>query len=301
MRIYLIGMPGSGKTKIGKELSKILNYKNYDIDNEIIKNYNLSINEIFNKYGEEEFRKIETKYLKDSLEYNNIIISTGGGTILNENNHKYFKGIIIYLNSNINTLKDRLKKDQVIRPLLKTKKIEKIYEERKDIYKQYSNIEIDSNKDINDIIYEILRKIKKNILVINGPNLNMLGQRDKNVYGSITLEEINKNMTKIEPLFNLTFIQTNHEGEIVDILNKYYKYHGIIINPAAFTHYSIAIRDALEIIKIPKVEVHLSDINNREDFRKINYIKDVCDIQFQNEKENGYYKAINYLINTLYL
>ncbi len=132
------------------------------------------------------------------------------------------------------------------------------------------------------------------ILVINGPNLNMLGKRPKEHYGSKTLDEINQMIKESAPMYEFMFFQSNHEGAIVDRI-QVLDYDAIIINPAAYTHTSVAIRDALEIVDKPKVEVHLSDVFNRDDFRKIDYIKDVCDICITNLKEQSYIKAVEYL------
>jgi 3-dehydroquinate dehydratase-2 len=132
------------------------------------------------------------------------------------------------------------------------------------------------------------------ILVINGPNLNMLGKRPKEHYGSKTLDEINQMIKESAPMYEFMFFQSNHEGAIVDRI-QVLDYDAIIINPAAYTHTSVAIRDALEIVDKPKVEVHLSDVFNRDDFRKIDYIKDVCDTCITNLKEQSYIKALEYL------
>ena len=118
----------------------------------------------------------------------------------------------------------------------------------------------------------------KNVLVINGPNLNMLGKRPKEHYGVMTLDEINDEIIKENnDAFELKFFQSNSEGRIVtEIQMAVNKFDAIIINPGAYTHTSVAIRDALEIKHCEKVEVHLSDVDNRDDFRKINFIRDVC-------------------------
>ncbi len=137
----------------------------------------------------------------------------------------------------------------------------------------------------------------KRILIINGPNMNMLGKRKKDHYGSKTLDDIYE-MLKAENanLLDLDFFQSNHEGAILDYLHDNYgKADAIIINPAAFTHTSVALRDALEIFDIIKVEVHLSEVDNREDFRKINYIRDVCTKTIQGFKEESYIYALKYL------
>lgn len=136
------------------------------------------------------------------------------------------------------------------------------------------------------------------ILVINGPNLNMLGKRPKEHYGTKTLDEINQMIKDYDKNFSFDFFQSNYEGAIIDRIQKN-DYDAIIINPAAYTHTSVAIRDALEIVDKPKVEVHLSDVFNRDDFRKIDYIKDVCDECITNLKEYSYIKAVEYLQKNL--
>ena len=117
----------------------------------------------------------------------------------------------------------------------------------------------------------------KKILIINGPNLNMLGKREADVYGSTTLKELEKICTdeskKLD--FDISFFQSNSEAEIIDEIQKCHNYQGLIINAGAFTHTSIAIHDALKILKIPKIEVHISNIYNREEFRKISFISPV--------------------------
>lgn len=138
----------------------------------------------------------------------------------------------------------------------------------------------------------------KRILVINGPNLNMLGKRKKEHYGVKTLDEINQMMIDYSKDFDLVFFQSNHEGAIIDRIQMQ-DYDALIINPAAYTHTSVAIRDALEIVTVPKVEVHLSDVFNREDFRKVDYIKDVCDKTITNLREMSYIEALKYLQNIL--
>ena len=109
-----------------------------------------------------------------------------------------------------------------------------------------------------------------NILVIHGPNLNLLGTREPEIYGSMTMQDINEDLQKQakEPDVNIDFFQSNHEGEIIDKLHDARgRYDYIILNAGAYTHYSIAIRDALAAIEIPTIEVHISNIHQREEFR----------------------------------
>ncbi len=112
----------------------------------------------------------------------------------------------------------------------------------------------------------------KKILVIHGPNLNLLGQRETEIYGKITLDEINARLKTLAASegVEIEILQSNHEGHIVDVIGQAPQNNivGILINPAAYTHTSVAIRDALAAVKVPAVEVHLSNIYKREDFRQ---------------------------------
>jgi 3-dehydroquinate dehydratase-2 len=139
-----------------------------------------------------------------------------------------------------------------------------------------------------------------NILVIHGPNLHLLGKRRKEIYGEITLKELNKILKEFafKNKINLKIFQSNSEGEIIEIITKNMKWSDfIIINPGAFTHYSYAIRDCIEAVEIPTIEVHLSNIMKRESFRKKSVIKDVCIKQIYGKGINSYIEAINFCLN----
>jgi len=141
-----------------------------------------------------------------------------------------------------------------------------------------------------------------NILVLHGPNLNMLGRRNPDQYGSFTLDELYETISDQYRSIDFTFYQSNYEGELIDVIHQAIEEGGfdaIMINPGALTHTSIALRDALEMVKIRKVEVHLSDLSTREPFRHINYIKDVCDQSFMGKKMESYFEAIDYLLSKL--
>jgi 3-dehydroquinate dehydratase-2 len=119
----------------------------------------------------------------------------------------------------------------------------------------------------------------KKILVINGPNLDLLGQREPGIYGKVTLKQINNELNKIAKKKNvvLKIVQSNHEGEIVDLIGKGKKnFNGLLINPAAYTHTSVAIRDAILASELLTVEVHLSNIYSREEFRQKSLISGVA-------------------------
>ncbi len=138
----------------------------------------------------------------------------------------------------------------------------------------------------------------KKVLVLNGPNLDMLGLRDSANYGHFTLSELIREIKiKYKKQLKLYFFQSNSESKIIDMLHRALaRFDYVVFNPAAFTHYSIAIRDAAEIIKTKLVTVHLSDISLREDFRKTDLFKDLALAQFQGKKQQSYFDALNYIL-----
>lgn len=136
------------------------------------------------------------------------------------------------------------------------------------------------------------------ILVINGPNLNMLGVREPEVYGNRSYSDLCGFITSEceKRGISVKIFQSNHEGDIVDeIQDAYGKFDGIVINPAAYTHTSVAIPDAIKAVGIPSVEVHISDISAREDFRKISYTSSACIKTVAGHGFNGYREAVEAL------
>lgn len=138
------------------------------------------------------------------------------------------------------------------------------------------------------------------LLVINGPNINFLGIREKSVYGTQDYDYL---LRMIEQKgkdcgADITVFQSNHEGAIIDRIQEAYfdGTEGIVINPGAYTHYSYAIRDALASITVPKVEIHISDITQREDFRKISVTGPVCDKQIYGQGLDGYLQAVDFIL-----
>ena len=141
------------------------------------------------------------------------------------------------------------------------------------------------------------------ILVINGPNMNMLGIREPEIYGKMTLENLENSIRIYAEKIGITvsFIQSNHEGTIIDAIQKAYfdGTDGIVINPAAYTHTSIAIADAVKAVNLPTVEVHISDTDSREDFRKISFIRPYCIAVVKGKGFDGYYEAVEEIKNHL--
>jgi len=155
MRLYLIGMPGCGKSSLGKELAKKLNYQFIDMDEYIEQKACMFIDEIFDAYGEEWFRAFERNVLKEFLDLDNVIIATGGGVIKNKKNKELMEGKCIYLTVSVDDIKKRLESSGIIRPLLKEKTVEQLFFERKELYEYFADLKIDNTnleKAINDII-----------------------------------------------------------------------------------------------------------------------------------------------------
>ncbi|MDQ3015562.1 MAG: 3-dehydroquinate dehydratase [Bacteroidota bacterium] len=139
----------------------------------------------------------------------------------------------------------------------------------------------------------------KHIHIVNGPNLNLLGVREPSIYGSVSFEVYLQGLQEKYSDGLLHYFQTNHEGTILDFLHLhgFAADTGIILNAGGYTHSSIAIRDAIEAIEVPVIEVHISNIYDREDFRRINYLRDKCKASFVGEGLDGYQMAIDYLVN----
>ena len=263
----------------------------------------------------------------------------GGGTPVREENRKLLKecGTVVYLRIRPETVYNRLKKD-TSRPLLQCEnpqeQIKNLLDARKDAYEECADIIIDVDDSASEeLIAEIVRRLEtqandrhperetkaypnqeskkifderegaKNrmkILVINGPNLNFLGIREKSIYGAQDYQYLLDMIAKKgeETGNDITVFQSNYEGAIIDRIQEAYfdGTEGIVINPGAYTHYSYAIRDALASITVPKVEIHISDITQREEFRKISVTAPVCDKQIYGQGLAGYLQAIDFIL-----
>jgi len=137
------------------------------------------------------------------------------------------------------------------------------------------------------------------ILVINGPNLNMLGIREPEVYGNNTYSDLCDLIENYayEVGTQVEIYQSNHEGDLVDkIQSAYNNFDGIVINPAAYTHTSVALLDALKAVGIPTVEVHISDVSSREDFRQVSFVRSYCKATITGKGFEGYLEAIDLLL-----
>ncbi|PKM40090.1 MAG: type II 3-dehydroquinate dehydratase [Firmicutes bacterium HGW-Firmicutes-9] len=138
------------------------------------------------------------------------------------------------------------------------------------------------------------------ILVINGPNLNILGLREPDIYGKRTYSDLIQMIREEADRLDVTveFVQSNHEGALVDaIQGAYQTADGIVINPGAYTHTSVALLDAVKAVGVPTVEVHISDPDTREEFRKVSYIRAACVASIKGHGLEGYLEALRFLAN----
>lgn len=314
--IILIGFMGSGKTTVGLKLSYRLRIPVEDTDKMIERREGRSISEIFAVEGEEYFRQQETALLKEisTRDYKRIL-SVGGGTPVRPENRSLLKqcGTVVYLRLRPETVHERLKGD-TNRPLLQCEdpleRIRTLMDARKEAYEECADIVIDVDglptEEILTAITDRLEKKKERkdggmkLLVINGPNINFLGIREKSIYGTQNYQYLLDLIAEKgkETGNDITVFQSNHEGAIIDRIQEAYfdGTEGIVINPGAYTHYSYAIRDALASITVPKVEIHISDITKREEFRKISVTAPACDKQIYGQGLEGYLQAIDFIL-----
>lgn len=306
--VVLIGFMGSGKTSVGLRLSYRLRRPVEDTDKLIERREGRTISEIFAREGEAHFRQLETALLAELVEKGRTAIySVGGGTPVRPENRELLKrlGKVVLLRVKPETVYERLKEDTT-RPLLQCgnplERIRELMESRKEAYESCADVILDVDyMEVEDIIERIEKEMKRmKLLVINGPNINFLGIREKSIYGAqdyqYLLDLIQK---KAQDTGNdIEVFQSNHEGAIIDRIQAAYfdGTEGIVINPGAYTHYSYAIRDALASITVPKVEIHISDITKREEFRKVSVTAPVCDKQIYGLGLEGYLKAIDYIL-----
>ena len=159
MRIYFIGLPGVGKSSVGKVLAEKLSYTFIDLDTYIEQQAMLFVDEIFHLYGEEYFRALETNCLKEVSLLDNVIVSCGGGIIKNNKNKDYMDGARIYLKATLEVIQKRIDAQTIERPLLVSKRLEDLYQERKSAYEEFKTLEIE-NVELNQTVEQIIKELK---------------------------------------------------------------------------------------------------------------------------------------------
>lgn len=299
--LYLMGFMGCGKTTIGRLLALKCGWAFCDMDAEIERREGMPVSQIFAEKGEEYFRRRETELLKELLQRKAHIIALGGGTAIQSANAQLLRRAgarVVWLDVAPEEVHRRLRRDHS-RPLLeragseeeKKQRIEQMMEERRPFYERAAT----QREDVKNMsAEEIAQKLAEQELaahnrncncnyrvwVMNGPNLNFLGIREPAIYGTQNYEALIQYVQQEGEKLGMEVrcLQSNHEGVLIDLLQEAYQQEidGIVINPGALTHYSYALRDAIASVQIPTVEVHLSDIQGREEFRHISVTKEVC-------------------------
>ena len=259
------------------------------------------VSEIFAREGEAGFRDTETRVLRERVSpLTSAVIATGGGAVLRDENLHLLRrnGRLIFLDRPLEQL---LPTDD--RPLASSEeKIRALHAARINRYRACADEIIRTDGVVSHAVDTILKKekTKMKILVLNGPNLNMLGIREPDIYGRETYDDLcaKINAYAAEKGIEVENYQSNHEGALVDKIQEAYfaKVDGIIINAGAYTHTSIALRDALNSVLIPAVEVHISKVHEREYFRRVSYIRDSCFMLINGKGTDGYLQAIDALI-----
>lgn len=299
--IVFIGMPGCGKTTVGTALSKKLNMELLDTDEEFFKEYGIKPGDYIVQYGEEAFRDKETECVKKVSAKSGVIIATGGGAILRKINTDMLSlnGTLIYLHCPLEALATEG------RPLSQgDEKRKALYYKRLPIYLKAKDALVDTKGSVEEVVGSVMKVLannsnKKKYLIINGPNLNMLGIREPDIYGTKTYQDLMNYIEKAadELDVEVEFFQSNHEGDLVGaIQNSYGRKDGIVINPGAYTHTSVAILDAVKAVGVPTIEVHISDVDSREDFRQISYIRKAAKETISGMGFEGYVEAIKHLM-----
>ena len=299
--IVLIGMPGCGKTTVGTALSKRLDRELIDTDEEFYKEHGIKPGDYILQYGEEAFRDKETECVKKVSSQSGVIIATGGGAVLRKTNvdSLSLNGKLVYLHS---ALKDLATEG---RPLSQgDEKRKALYYKRLPIYLRAKDVMVDVKGSVDAVVNDVMDAlnnptVKKKYLIINGPNLNMLGIREPDIYGTKTYQDLIKYIedSAKELDVEVEFFQSNHEGDLVEaIQNSYGRMDGIVINPGAYTHTSVAILDAVKAVGVPTIEVHISDVDAREEFRQISYIRKAAKETISGKGFEGYVLAIKHLM-----
>ena len=288
--IVLTGMAGSGKSTVAKIIAKMLGREYADTDEIFTQQNGMTPEQCIKEKGEKHFRSLEKKAVLTAAEKGGRVIATGGGVICDEENIEMLSlnGKIVYLHRKFSELATHG------RPLSAGDENRRaLYCRRLPIYLSSCDmiigVENGAGTVAEDIIYSLHNKervtgrpniVKRegsmNILVINGPNLNMLGIREPDIYGRETYEDLMRMCREKagELGADVRFFQSNHEGDLVDIIQHAYgTTDGIVINPGAYTHTSVALLDALKTVGIPTIEVHISEVSEREDFRQISYVR----------------------------
>ena len=301
--IVLIGMMGSGKTTCGRLLAQRLDRPFVDCDQRVEELAGRTIPQIFEAGGEEVFRTLESRAVAETAARQGQIIATGGGAVLRQENVDALRrtGAVVFLDRPVEDILAGVSMEG--RPLGQgtAAQFEDTFIRRLPFYQAAADLTVrdfSAPEATVEAILAGLADLPKRILVINGPNLNLLGQREPDIYGRQDYDYLCGLIAAHAKALGVRVDcwQSNHEGAIIDRIQQAQGvYDGIVINPAAYTHTSVAILDALKAVSIPAVEVHISDVDSREAFRQISYAGMYCEKTIKGHGLEGYAMAMRYL------
>ena len=303
--IILIGMPAVGKSAIGWLIAQRLGRAFFDSDAEIEAREGKTCAQIINESGEPAFRTIEREIIANLVTKQGIVLAVGGGAPLTCDDLLRQRSVVVYLRRELDELAASLTGNS--RPLSRSREdLERLHSERHTVYASLTHVTVFNNSTREataaQVVDAIMPHLTSRLLVINGPNLNLLGTREPHIYGNATQADLIALLqsSAAERGIVTDFMQSNYEGAIINALHDTVGvYDGIVINPAAYTHYSYAIHDALKAINLPAVEIHISDISTREEFRRHSVTASACIAQISGEGFQGYIHAMDTLLEAL--
>jgi 3-dehydroquinate dehydratase-2 len=302
--VILIGLPGVGKTTVGRLVADRLGRPFIDSDAEIERREGAFCAEILNQRGEDAFRDVERAVVAELSERRGIVLAVGGGAPMTCADLLSRHSVVAYLQRNIEEIARTL--DASSRPLSRSiDDLRRLHDARAATYERLADVRVADEDAIAAAaaIGDFARRcLKARLLILNGPNLNMLGTREPEIYGSRTYGDLLAEITRAadERGIAADTLQSNHEGQLIDLIQSaLHKYDGIVVNPGAYTHYSYAIHDALKAVAhaVPAVETHLSDIAAREEWRRVSVTEPACVAQISGRGFAGYADAMDFLLD----
>ncbi len=305
--LILIGMMGCGKSTVGKLLAQKLGMEFVDTDQRIEEAAGCTVSTIFAQKGEAWFRDWEERISKELAGQKGLVISCGGGLPLRKECMEPLRasGSVVFLDRDGGDIYDNVNMEK--RPLGQVSRDEFLerWRQRLPIYQSCAGYTVTSRETPQRTAGEVLKAlagVRLRFLILNGPNLNLLGKREPGIYGETGYEALCQRLKDFAAKHQCTAecFQSNHEGAILDAIHAADGvYDAIILNPGAFTHYSYAILDALKAVDVPCIEVHISNVHQREEFRHKSVTAPACVGQVCGLGLYGYEAAMGYFLEGL--
>ena len=305
--LVLIGMMGCGKSTVGKLLAQRLGLAFVDTDRRVEEAAGCTVSTIFAQKGEACFRDWEARISQELAGQKGLVISCGGGLPLRPECIEPLResGTVVFLDRDGGDIYDNVNMEK--RPLGQVSReafLER-WRTRLPVYRSCADYTVPSRetpqKTAGDVL-KALAGVRLRFLILNGPNLNLLGKREPGIYGETGYEALCRRLKDFAASHSCTAecFQSNHEGAIIDAIHAADGvYDAIIMNPGAFTHYSYAILDALKAVDVPCIEVHISNVHQREEFRHKSVTAPACVGQVCGLGLYGYEAAMGYFLEGL--